>query len=76
MIKVLSQLQYTEKGVIVKIRGRGNVHRMLLEIGLTIGTIICLSDANSLDNCIEVHADNGRRLVYRSIANNIYVEIG
>lgn len=75
MMKRLSDLSIEEKGTVVKIRGGGDIHRMLLGMGVAVGSSIRLSATDSLDNYVAVHADNGRRLVYKKIANDICVEL-
>ena len=75
MMKRLSELCTEEKGTVIRIRGRSNVHRMLLRMGLVVGSFIHLSDPDLPDNYVAIHANNGRHLIHKEVADNICIEL-
>ncbi len=53
-IKTLSDLKKGEKGKIIKIRGKGNIHRRLLDMGLVTGSEVTVQRKAPLGDPIEI----------------------
>ncbi|TYB92742.1 MAG: ferrous iron transport protein A, partial [Kosmotoga sp.] len=53
-VKKLSELKNGERGKIIKISGKGNVHRRLLDMGLVSGSEVTVQRKAPLGDPIEI----------------------
>ena len=74
MTKALIELKPGERGRVVRIRGRGNFHRRLASVGLTVGRILEMNAVQSRD-CVEVRVKEDNLRLLREEASRIYVEM-
>ena len=74
MAKALIELKPGEKGRVVRIRGRGDFHRRLMAVGLTVGCTIQIMAARCGD-CVEVKVRGDNVSLRSEEAAGIYVEM-
>ena len=74
-IKMLNELRKGEKGRIVKIAGKGNIHRRLLDMGLVSGTDIQLQRVAPLGDPIEIKVRGYSLSLRKEEAASIQVEV-
>ena len=74
MAKALIELEPGEKGKVVRIRGKGDFHRQLASVGLTVGYILEMNPVQSRD-CVEVRVKGDSLSLLREEASRIYVEM-
>ena len=74
-IKSLSEMQHAEKGRIVKIRGKADLHRWLFDSGLTIGTIVEMNGADSTRNPTHIMVKGSELLLNKEVVANITVKV-
>jgi Fe2+ transport system protein FeoA len=75
--KPLNKMIPGENGMIVKIRGKPDMHRILSRMGLVIGRSICIENSISLTNACPILVSSGRLKLCVDLteAANIYVDL-
>jgi len=73
--KPLKELKPNEKGKVVKVGGRGSVHRRLLDMGLVAGTEVEVERVAPLGDPIEVKVKGYHLTLRKEEAANIQVEV-
>ncbi|MCL0079953.1 ferrous iron transport protein A [Dehalococcoidia bacterium] len=73
--KQLSELRKGDKGRIVKIRGKGSLHRRLLDVGVISGSEIEMQRVAAPGDPIEIKTKGGNLSLRREEAAGIQVEI-
>jgi len=74
-VKMLNELEKGEKGRIVKIGGKGSVHRRLLDMGLVSGTEIEMERVAPLGDPIEIKVKGYNLSLRKEEAAGIQVEV-
>ena len=74
-VKMLNELEKGEKGRIVKIGGKGSVHRRLLDMGLVSGTEIEMQRVAPLGDPIEIKVKGYNLSLRKEEAASIQVEV-
>jgi len=74
-MKMLNELGKGEKGRIVKIAGKGNIHRRLLDMGLVSGTDIQLQRVAPLGDPIEIKVRGYSLSLRKEEAASIQIEV-
>jgi Fe2+ transport system protein FeoA len=74
-VKKLGELKKGDKGKIVKIRGSGNVHRRLMDMGLISGSEIEMQGVAPLGDPIEVKVKGYNLSLRKEEAASIEVEV-
>ena len=74
-IKPLSELKRGEKGRIVKIGGKGGVHRRLLDMGLVSGSEVEMQRVAPLGDPIEIKVKGYNLSLRKEEATSIQVEV-
>ena len=74
-VKPLSELECGGKGRIVKIRGKGDFHRQLFEVGLVVGGTVKMGSITVLGGPIEVKVNGYNLPLNKEEASNIQVEV-
>lgn len=70
----LLSLGHTQKGKIVKVRGRIDTHRRLWQLGLVVGATIEMNDADPHTDTVRIIVNGNKLLVDRELAANVSVE--
>ena len=73
--KALRELKPKEKGKVVKVGGKGSIHRRLLDMGLVSGTEIEVERVAPLGDPIEVKIKGYHLTLRKEEAANIQVEV-
>ena len=71
----LDKLKPKQKGIIVKIKGSGTIHRRLLDMGLVKGSILEIERIAPLGDPIDVVIKGYHLSLRKEEASNIIVEI-
>lgn len=71
----MKELKPNEKGKVVKVGGRGSVHRRLLDMGLVAGTEVEVERVAPLGDPIEVKVKGYHLTLRKEEAANIQVEV-
>ncbi len=74
-VKMLNELEKGEKGRIVKIGGKGSIHRRLLDMGLVSGTEIEMERVAPLGDPIEIKVKGYNLSLRKEEAASIEVEV-
>jgi len=74
-VKMLSELKRGEKGRIVKIGGKGGVHRRLLDMGLVSGSEVEMQRVAPLGDPIEIKVKGYNLSLRKEEAASIQVEV-
>jgi len=74
-VKMLNELEKGEKGRIVKIGGKGSVHRRLLDMGLVSGSDIEMQRVAPLGDPIEIKVKGYNLSLRKEEAASIQVEV-
>ena len=74
-MKMLDELRKGEKGRIVKIAGKGKIHRRLLDMGLVSGTDIQLQRVAPLGDPIEIKVRGYSLSLRKEEAASIQIEV-
>ncbi|MCL0070864.1 ferrous iron transport protein A [Dehalococcoidia bacterium] len=74
-VKQLGELRKGDKGKITKIRGKGSLHRRLLDVGVISGSEIEIGRVAPLGDPIEIKAKGGNLSLRQEEAAGIQVEI-
>ena len=74
-VKMMNELEKGEKGRIVKIGGKGSVHRRLLDMGLVSGTEIEMQRVAPLGDPIEIKVKGYNLSLRKEEAASIQVEV-
>ena len=74
-IKRLNELQKGEKAKIAKIRGKGNIHRRLLDMGLVAGSEVEMKRVAPLGDPVEVKIKGYNLSLRKEEAAGIQVEV-
>ena len=73
--KALRELKPKEKGKVVKVGGKGSIHKRLLDMGLVSGTEIEVERVAPLGDPIEVKIKRYHLTLRKEEAANIQVEV-
>ena len=73
--KPLSELKPKEKGMIVKVGGKGSTHRRILDMGVVSGTPIEVQRIAPLGDPIEIRVKGYNLTLRKEEAANIQVEL-
>jgi len=73
--KPLSELKPQEKGKIVKVAGRGRIHRRLLDMGLVSGSEVNVVRVAPLGDPMQVRIKGYNLTLRKEEAANIQVEV-
>jgi Fe2+ transport system protein FeoA len=73
-IKILSDLKKGEKGRIVKIRGKSNIHHRLMDMGLVAGSGIEMQRVAPLGDPVEIKVKGYNLTLRKEEAACIHVE--
>ena len=73
--KLLSELKPREKGKIIKVGGKGNVHRRILDMGVVSGTPVEIERVAPLGDPIEIRVKGYNLTLRKEEAANIQVEL-
>jgi Fe2+ transport system protein FeoA len=74
-VKMLNELEKGEKGRIVKIGGKGSVHRRLLDMGLVSGSDVEMQRVAPLGDPIEIKVKGYNLSLRKEEAASIQVEV-
>ena len=74
-VKLLNELERGEKGKIVKIGGKGSIHRRLLDMGLVSGSEVEMERVAPLGDPIEVRVKGYNLSLRKEEAASIQVEV-
>ena len=74
-VKLLNELEKGEKGRIVKIGGKGSVHRRLLDMGLVSGSEVEMQRVAPLGDPIEIKVKGYNLSLRKEEAASIQVEV-
>lgn len=74
-VKVLSELKKGDKGKIIKIGGKGPVHRRLLDMGLVAGSEVEMQRVAPLGDPIEIKVKGYNLSLRKEEATSIEVEV-
>ncbi|MEA2066509.1 MAG: ferrous iron transport protein A [Thermotogota bacterium] len=74
-VKMLSELKNGEKGKIIKIGGKGNIHKRLLDMGLVSGSEVTVQRKAPLGDPIEIRVKGYYLSLRKDEASSIQVEI-
>ena len=74
-VKILSELKPKEKGKIVKVGGKGKVHRRILDMGVVSGTPVEVQRVAPLGDPIEIRVKGYNLTLRKEEAKNILVEV-
>ncbi len=74
-VKVLSELKKGDKGKIIKIGGKGPIHRRLLDMGLVAGSEVELQRVAPLGDPIEIKVKGYNLSLRKEEAASIEVEV-
>ena len=74
-VKLLNELKRGEKGRIVKIGGKGSVHRRLLDMGLVSGSEVEMQRVAPLGDPIEIKVKGYNLSLRKEEAASIQVEV-
>jgi len=75
VIKALSELKPKERGKIIKVGGKGGVHRRILDMGVVSGTLVEVQRVAPLGDPIEIRVKGYNLTLRREEAANIQVEV-
>lgn len=73
--KPLSELKPKETGKIVKVGGKGSVHRRILDMGVVSGTMVEVQRVAPLGDPIEIKVKGYNLTLRKEEAKNILVEV-
>ena len=74
-VKMLNELKRGEKGKILKIGGKGSIHRRLLDMGLVSGSEVEMQRVAPLGDPIEIKVKGYNLSLRREEAASIQVEV-
>ena len=74
-VKILNELKRGEKGRIVKIGGKGSIHRRLLDMGLVSGSEVEMERVAPLGDPIEIKVKGYNLSLRKEEAASIQVEV-
>jgi Fe2+ transport system protein FeoA len=75
VIKPLSELKPKERGKIIKVGGRGSIHRHILDMGVVCGTAVEVQRVAPLGDPIEIKVKGYNLTLRKEEAANIQVEL-
>lgn len=73
--KSLDELKPGEKGKIVRVRGKGSVHRRIIDMGVVTGTEVEMQRVAPLGDPIEIKVKGYCLTLRKEEACNIFVEV-
>jgi len=73
--KPLSELKPKEKGNIIKVGGKGSVHRRILDMGVVSGASVEVQRVAPLGDPIEIRVKGYNLTLRKEEAENILVEV-
>lgn len=74
-VKVLGELKKGDKGKIIKIGGKGPIHRRLLDMGLVAGSEVEIQRVAPLGDPMEIKVKGYNLSLRKEEAANIEVEV-
>jgi len=74
-VRILSELKPKETGKIVKVSGKGKVHRRILDMGVVSGTLVEVQRIAPLGDPIEIRVKGYNLTLRKEEAKNILVEV-
>ena len=74
-VKILSELKPKETGKIIKVSGKGKVHRRILDMGVVSGTPVEVQRVAPLGDPIEIRVKGYNLTLRKEEAKNILVEV-
>ena len=74
-VKSLDELKSGEKGKIVRVRGKGSVHRRIIDMGVVTGTEVEMQRVAPLGDPIEIKVKGYCLTLRKEEASNIFVEV-
>ena len=74
-VKLLTELEPGEKGRIVKIGGKGSIHRRLLDMGLVSGSEVEMERVAPLGDPIEIKIKGYNLSLRKEEAASIQIEV-
>ena len=74
-VKILSELKPKETGKIIKVSGKGKVHRRILDMGAVSGTLVEVQRVAPLGDPIEIRVKGYNLILRKEEAKNILVEV-
>ena len=74
-VKLLSEMKPQQMGKIVKVAGKGSIHRRLLDMGVISGTTIKVERVAPLGDPIEVRVKGYNLTLRKEEAENIQIEL-
>ena len=74
-VKMLSELKPKEAGKIIKVSGKGKVHRRILDMGVVSGTLVEIQRVAPLGDPIEIKVKGYNLTLRKEEAKNILVEV-
>lgn len=75
VVKQLSELKKGDKGKIIKVSGKGSVHRRLLDMGLVSGSEVEMQRVAPLGDPIEIKVKGYNLSLRKEEASGIDVEV-
>ena len=75
VVKSLDELKSGEKGKIVRVRGKGSVHRRIIDMGVVTGAEVEMQRVAPLGDPIEIKVKGYCLTLRKEEASNIYVEL-
>lgn len=75
VIKPLSELKSKDKGTIIKVGGKGGVHRRILDMGVVSGTLVEVKRVAPLGDPIEISVKGYNLTLRKEDAAQIQVEL-
>ena len=73
--KPLSQLKPKEKGKVIRVGGKGRVHRRILDMGVVSGSLVEVERVAPLGDPIEIRVKGYNLTLRKEEAANIQVEV-
>ena len=74
-VKLLSELKAGEKGTIVRVEGKGGIHRRILDMGAVAGTVVEVRGVAPLGDPMEVSLKGYNLSLRKEEASGIKVEV-
>ncbi len=74
-VKLLSELKTGEKGTIVRVEGKGSMHRRILDMGAVAGTVVEVRGVAPLGDPMEVSLKGYNLSLRKEEAAGIKVEV-
>ena len=73
--KPMSELKPKEKGKIIKVGGKGSIHRRILDMGVVSGSLVEVQRVAPLGDPIEIKVKGYNLTLRKEDAANIQIEV-